>query len=138
MKKVIYAALAATMALGAVTTASATSYHDCQALARFGASSGTLASHCKQFIPSQGLISGGKHEGQEWGKVFKDINFGTEVNHIKVDKKSSIMDPGGKRITYIYQTNTKQDAIKTKKISGWNWLSYKSQVGGITTPVWGE
>ena len=135
MKKLVFAALAATMALGAVSTASAYGYRDCKMMADFGRSSGSLAKDCARFIPGEGQISSGKHEGEQWGKVFKDTVFGDNIAHIKVHKEKNVMDISGKRTTYIYKTTDGKEAIKTKKISGWNWLSYLSQIGGTSYKV---
>ena len=140
MKKYVLAALTAVISLGAVAPAMAWNYNHCVAAGDFGASSGTLANHCKQFIPSDGLISFGSHKNELWEDVFPDVHFGKEVVRIedygKLDESWLSSGYFPRYIhTHIWEVKGNNDAIKTKKLDNKGWEQYITQHAKSKYPV---
>ena len=118
MKKLVFAALATVMTIGAVSPAAAWSYVRCKAAAdmtNFLVSNKTLANNCHAFIADKGIISKGDHQGDVWAEAYPGEHF-TSITSDHV--RGKVTSPFDNRKMHIVTYGN--DALRTKIIDGKN------------------
>ncbi len=128
MKQIIYGMLAASMMLGAASTASAWGYTRCKiasGVAAITVTNQTLANNCKQYLVGEGVISRGDHQNNLWKYAYPNITFKSAVDE-KDDVKMHVMGTGDVKLKFEVKG---KEPMRTKQISHKDIDGYMNRLG---------
>ena len=112
MKKLVFAAMAAAMTLGAVSPAAAWTYEHCTEQAQwidFFVPNSKIAKECHGFMVGQGIVSKGTGEGKTWQELYPDTHW----VDAKSEKVRASVDTSSGKLTW---TVDKHVPMRTKII----------------------